>query len=284
MVKKLVCHDLIQIWASLRISRQDSRNEVTGSVRNMNVVGKGVTILTDAAVRGFDVGRFEGRFAYDQCVDDDAKRPDVHLIRMATFALQHLWCDIVRCAANRALFLAVEVQLCCQSEVAKFYLHLVVEEKVAQFQVPVDDPVRMQVLQGVDDLHRVALDLKLVEPLTPLQKLVHRLVRAKFKQDVHILAVFEEMLEVAHILVLDTAVDFNLAHELLLGATLRERRLLDDLGRGDEIRLGIDEFEAFREATFAQEFSFEIPTDAKLSVLLLEFLLDNRLLLALGLS
>jgi len=88
------------------------------------------------------------------------------------------------------------------------------------------------------------------------------------------------MLKVAHILVLDTSVDFDFTHELLLCAALGQRRLLDNLGSMNEVGLSIDEFEALRKATFAQKFSFEVPPDSKFAVLLLELLLDDGLLLA----
>ena len=53
--------------------------------------------------------------------------------------------------------------------------------------------VRVQVLERIDDLLGVALDLKLVESLPPLEKLVHALVLTKFEQNIYILAVFEEV-------------------------------------------------------------------------------------------
>ena len=46
------------------------------------------------------------------------------------------------------------------------------------------------------------------------------MVLAEFEQDVYILAVLEEVLKVAHIRMLDAAVDLDLTHELLLGTAL----------------------------------------------------------------
>ena len=64
------------------------------------------------------------------------------------------------------------------------------------------------------------------------------------------------MLEVAHMLVLDTPVDLALTHKLLLFPALGETALLDDFGGVHELSLGIDEFEAPCETTFAKELSF----------------------------
>ena len=62
-----------------------------------------------------------------------------------------------------------------------------------------DDTVRMQVLECVDYLHGIAFHLQLVQPLAPLQQLVHALVLAQLQKDIHILAVFEEVQELGDI-------------------------------------------------------------------------------------
>ena len=66
-----------------------------------------------------------------------------------------------------------------------------------------DNTVRVQVLQRIDDLHGVALHLQLVQPLAPLEQLVHALVLAQLQKDIHILAVLEEMQELCNIAMLD---------------------------------------------------------------------------------
>ena len=82
-----------------------------------------------------------------------------------------------------------------------------------------DYSVLMQVFQGVDDLRCVALDFKFMKALASFQKLVHALVRAQLQQDVHVLAVLEEVLEVADVCVFDAAVNLDFTHKLLFGAT-----------------------------------------------------------------
>lgn len=76
---------------------------------------------------------------------------------------------------------------------------------------------------------------------------------------------------------LDTPVDLDLTHELLLGSALGERGFLDDFCRVHEHRLRIDELETLCEAAFAQEFTFKVPSDADFAVLLFKFLFDNCL-------
>jgi hypothetical protein len=86
-----------------------------------------------------------------------------------------------------------------------------------------DDTMRMQVLQCVNNLHSVALDFKLMQPLPAFEKFVHALVLTQLKQDVDVLRVFEEVLELADVGVLDASVNFDLAHQLLLRAALCQR-------------------------------------------------------------
>ena len=59
-----------------------------------------------------------------------------------------------------------------------------------------------------------------MQALSTAQQLVHGLVVAHFKQNVDTLAVLKEMLEVDNIGVMQTPVNLNLAHQLLLGSGL----------------------------------------------------------------
>lgn len=116
-----------------------------------------------------------------------------------------------------------------------------------------------------------------MESLTALEQLVHALVLAQFEKDVNILTVFEEVLKMAHIIVFDAAVNLYLAHQFLLGSTLGQTGLLDDLGRVDEGGVGIDEFVTLRKATLSKKLAFEVATDSDLAALLLELFLYYRL-------
>ena len=86
-----------------------------------------------------------------------------------------------------------------------------------------NDSVRVQVLQCIDDLHSVTLHLKFVQPLPSLEQVVHALVGAQFEQDVHVFLVLKEVLELYHVDVLDGSMNFDLAHKLLLGPALGQR-------------------------------------------------------------
>ena len=71
-----------------------------------------VLISLDSSVCGLYVSGLEGRLAYDECVNDDSKRPDIDLVGMAGSSFKYLRCDIVGSTANGSLLFTVEIQLC----------------------------------------------------------------------------------------------------------------------------------------------------------------------------
>ena len=62
-----------------------------------------------------------------------------------------------------------------QAEIAHFKLQLVVEEEVAQLEVPVDDPVLLDVGEGEQQLEGVVSGLQLGEDLPPFEQFVEGL-------------------------------------------------------------------------------------------------------------
>ena len=86
------------------------------------------------------------------------------------------------------------------------------------------------------------------------------------------------MLKVAHIAMLDAAMNLNLTHELLFGSALRQTALLNNLSCVNETRIGIYELVALGEAALAQEFALNVPSDTNLArAVLFEFLLHDGL-------
>ena len=116
-----------------------------------------------------------------------------------------------------------------------------------------------------------------MQTLAPLQQLVHALILTELKKNVNVLAILEEMLELAHISMLDTSVNLDLTHELLFGAALGQARFVDELSCVHESSLGINEFVNLGESTFSKEFAFDVLADADFSIFFLEFLLDQGL-------
>ena len=79
--------------------------------------------------------------------------------------------------------------------------------------------MRMQVLESINNLHGIALNLKLMESLSSLEQLIHALVMAELKQDVNVITIFKEMHELCNIGMFNRSMDLNLTHQLLFSST-----------------------------------------------------------------
>jgi hypothetical protein len=239
------------------------------------VVWERILVSLDPSVRGLDVSGLERRLADYQSIQDYTERPDVDLVGVACSAFEYFWCDVVWRTTNGPLLLSVKIELCGETKVSQFDLHLIVEEQVAELEISVDHTVGVQVLERVDHLLGVALDLELVQALAPLQKLVHALVLAQLEQDVHILTVFKEMKKLGNIWMLDRPVNFDLTHQLLLRPAPLQRGLLDDLGRAHRLRVHLHELVALGEATLSKELALHVLPVADLTIGMLYALLDE---------
>lgn len=111
--------------------------------------------------------RLERWLADEKCIQNAANRPDIHFVRVTSLG-QHLGCNVVRRAAecpageirrfsderNSLFAFSIIVQFRCQSKIADFHFHLLVQEQIAQFQVAVNDLASVQVLCPEAHLHR----------------------------------------------------------------------------------------------------------------------------------
>jgi hypothetical protein len=143
-----------------------------------------------------------------------------------------------------------------------------------------NDSVLVEVLEGVDNLNRVALHLQFVQTLPPPKQLVHALVRAQLQQNIHVLGVFEEVLKLNHSRVVNGPMNFNFTHQLLLGSTLGQGGLLDDFARGEDLCLLVNHFVALGETSFAQELPPHVLFNLDLAIVL-NYLFFNENLLVL---
>lgn len=78
-----------------------------------------------------------------------------------------------------------------------------------------NDSMRVQVLQGVNDLLGVAFNLQLVQPLSTFEQLIHTLVLAQLQQDINIFTVLKKVKKLSHICMLHRPVNFDLTHQFL---------------------------------------------------------------------
>ena len=138
-----------------------------------------------------------------------------------------------------------------------------------------DDTVTVQVLEGINDLHGVTLDFQLMESLASLKQFIQTLVLTKLEKYVNAFRVLKEVHELAHIRMLHRTMDLDLRHQLLLGSASLKRGLVDDLGSTDTLRFALNELIALGEATFAEEFTFDVLAVGDFSILVLYSLLDD---------
>lgn len=114
---------------------------------------------------------------------------------MSCSTIKNFWSNIVGGTTNSSLFLSIELKFSGETEISEFDLHFIVEEKISEFEISVDNSVGVKVLERVDYLDNVTLDLEFHESLSSFDEFVESLVGTKFKQDVDIFGVFEDMLE-----------------------------------------------------------------------------------------
>ena len=136
-------HDLVNRWSSSGVVVENFTDEVRCRLTDGYLVRELVLIHSDSLVGGLYVIGFEWRLTDNEGVDDNTKRPDINLIRMALLSFENLRSDIVGSTTNGSFPLTIELELGGKTEITNLDLHLVVEEKVAELEISVNDPMRM---------------------------------------------------------------------------------------------------------------------------------------------
>ena len=85
------------------------------------------------------------------------------------------------------------------------------------------------------------------------------------------------MLESNDMVVVKTAMDLDLGHELLLGTGLCQRSLCNDLGGRHSLSLKVCEFITLSETSLAEELTAKVFLDTDVTVELDNFLFNNNL-------
>ena len=83
------------------------------------------------------------------------------------------------------------------------------------------------------------------------------------------------MFERHNVVMVQTSVDLNLTHQLLLGATLGQTGLLNNFSRGNTFVLEVIELVALRESSLTQKLALEVLPDEDLAVELDHTLFDH---------
>lgn len=92
-----------------------------------------------------------------------------------SFRLKYLRCYIIRRPTYGSPFLPRKANLGSQAKITHLDMHILIEEKISQFEIPMNDFLGMQILQGLQNLQHKVPDLILCEPPFPLDEVIQSL-------------------------------------------------------------------------------------------------------------
>ena len=100
-----------------------------------------------------------------------------------------------------------------------------------------------------------------MKPLSSSEQLIERLVLTQLKQNIDILSILKEVFKANNVVVMQTSVDLDLRHKLLLGTSLGERRLRNDFCCRNSLVFQVCELKASGEATLSEESASSVGDD-----------------------
>jgi len=138
-----VLEDLVDGRPLRWIIFQDASDQALGCLGDRNCFWEAVLSESDFFVSSLHIVSFKWWLSDDEGVNNNTERPNIYLIRVTLFALEHLWGNIVGRTTNRSLSLTVELKLGGESEIANFDFHLVVQEQISELKISMNDSVRV---------------------------------------------------------------------------------------------------------------------------------------------
>ena len=118
-----------------------------------------------------------------------------------------------------------------------------------------------------------------MKSLSSSDQLIQSLIRTQFQQNINIFIILKEMLESNYICIMEGPMNLNLTHKFLLGSTLGQRGLSNDLSSTDSFIIKICEFITFSEPSFSKEPPSLVLLDIDVSIVLDYFFLNDDILL-----
>lgn len=128
-----------------RVSRQDPLQEALALRRY--VLGDFEVSAHDFLVKEMRIGVFKWKIPAKQCKHDDSQTPNIHREPQVFFPSDHFRRCIARRATSRfkQLVFLVEIR---KTKVHNFYVFFGVQKNVFGFEIPVDDPESVEVLDS----------------------------------------------------------------------------------------------------------------------------------------
>ena len=149
---------------------------------------------------------------------------------MTTFGfviLNDFRCNVIGCPTNGFAFFVAIVDAGGQSQITDLDVQLLVEKQIAQFEIPVNDILVVQVLDCIQQMSHVVCGFGFRQSFATFEQFIQTLIVTQLQQDVTILLVFKEMFEFAHVRMLQRAMDFDLGLQLVEEEEEKNRRLLE---------------------------------------------------------
>jgi len=133
---------------------------------------------------------------------------------LALVALDDFRGDVVGRPADRLSLLVLVFDARRQPEIADFDFNVLVEEQVPQLEIAVDDVFVVHVPDGQNQLRHEVRRLRLRQALPSLDHLVHALVVTELQQNVAVIPIFEEVLVLADVFVLESPMNLDFRLQL----------------------------------------------------------------------
>jgi hypothetical protein len=131
--------NIINARSLSRVIIQNTGDQVSSLVRDRCVIGEAVLVASNSLIGCLDIVSFKWRLADNKSVNNDSQGPDINLVRMSLFALKNFWRNIVGSTADGSFALSIELKLGGETEISHFDFHLVVKEKVTEFQISMNN-------------------------------------------------------------------------------------------------------------------------------------------------
>ncbi len=119
--------------------------------------------VKDAFVDLLFIARVEGRVADKELIVESPKTIEIDHAAMSARRTEHLRGDVLRRATERVAAVMRPKVIAREAEVGELDMAIEVEENVLRLEVAIDDVLRVEVLDGQDDLYEVELSYSLRE-------------------------------------------------------------------------------------------------------------------------
>lgn len=217
-----------------------------------------IRIHSNFFISSLDIWGFKGWLSNEKCVDNNSQTPNIDFIRMTSSSIKNFWSDIIGCTTNSSLFFSIEFKFSSKTKISKFNFHFIIQEKISEFKISMNDSVGMEVFEWVDNLDNVTLDLEFHKSFSSLDEFIECLVWTKLKKNVDIFRVFKYVLELDYMDMVEWFMDLDFRNELLSSSILLESIFGDYFGCHDSLIIKISYFVTFSKSSFSEKFTSHI--------------------------